>query len=40
MLAMEFMESAQQQARKNFVDESKSAAVCLRLTEPWHHSPD
>jgi hypothetical protein len=39
MLATEFVESAQQQARKSFVDEGKSAAVCLRLTEPWHHSP-
>jgi hypothetical protein len=39
MLAMELVESAQQQARKSFVDEGKSAAVCLRLTEPWHHSP-
>jgi hypothetical protein len=39
MLAMEFVESTQQQARKSFVDEDKSAAVCLRLTEPWHHSP-
>jgi hypothetical protein len=39
MLAMEFVESAQQQARKSFVDEGTSAAVCLRLTAPWHNSP-
>jgi hypothetical protein len=38
MLAMEFVEAAQQQAQKCFAEEGKSAAVCLRLTAPWHNS--
>jgi hypothetical protein len=37
LLALEFVESAAQQARKSYAEEGKSAAVCLRLTAPWHN---
>jgi hypothetical protein len=38
MLALEFVEGKEEQARKNYVAEGKSAAVCLRLTQPWHNT--
>jgi hypothetical protein len=37
MLAVVFVESAAQQAMKCFAGEGKFAAVCLRLTAPWHN---
>jgi hypothetical protein len=37
MVSFEFVESRQEQEQKRYVEEGKSAAVTLRLTEPWHH---
>jgi hypothetical protein len=37
MLAVEFMDSAAQQATKRFAGEGRSAAVCSRLTAHWHN---
>jgi hypothetical protein len=37
MVAMEFVESSEQQGLKRFAEEGRSAAVCLRLTEAWHN---
>jgi hypothetical protein len=36
MVSFEFVESQDEQARKRYAEEGKSAAVTLRLTEPWH----
>jgi hypothetical protein len=37
MLNFEFVESKVEQGLKKYCDEGKSAAVILRLTEPWHN---
>jgi hypothetical protein len=37
MLNFEFVESKVEQGLKRYCDEGKSAAVTLRLTEPWHN---
>jgi hypothetical protein len=40
MVAMEFVEAGTEQEIKRYAEEGRSAAVCLRLTEPWHnHAP-
>jgi hypothetical protein len=36
-LALEFVESAQQQAMKQYADEGKAAAVTVRMAEYWHN---
>jgi hypothetical protein len=36
MVPFEFVESQDEQARKRYAQEGKSAAVTFRLTEPWH----
>jgi hypothetical protein len=36
MLAIDFVESKEEQAKKRYADKGKSAAVALRHTEPWH----
>jgi len=37
MMALEFVESKEQQGLKRYAEEGRAAAVCLRLTEPWHN---
>jgi hypothetical protein len=37
MVSFEFVESKEEQGKKRYAEEGKSAAVTLRLTEPWHH---
>jgi hypothetical protein len=36
MVALEFVESQDDQAKMRYVDKGKAAAVILWLTEPWH----
>jgi hypothetical protein len=36
MFNLEFVESNEVQEQKRYADEGRAAAVCLRLTEPWH----
>jgi hypothetical protein len=37
MLGMEFVEQGNEQAQKRYCESGESAAVTLRLTEPWHN---
>jgi hypothetical protein len=36
MISVEFVKSKEQQVLKRYSVEGRAAAVCLRLTEPWH----
>jgi hypothetical protein len=37
MINLEFVEGNGEQEYKRYADEGRAAAVCLRLTEPWHN---
>jgi hypothetical protein len=37
MVAMVFVQASTEKAIKHYAEEGRFAAVCLRLTEPWHN---
>jgi hypothetical protein len=37
MINIEFVEGKVEQGVKRYAAEGRAAAVCLRLTEPWHN---
>jgi hypothetical protein len=37
MINLEFVEGKGEQKKTRYTDEGRAAAVCLRLTEPWHN---
>jgi hypothetical protein len=37
MINLEFVEGKGEQKKMRYTDEGRAAAVCLRLTEPWHN---